>query len=48
MNCGIPYLPRTGSVRRARPGCPVNNQIPDFNDLASRGLGEARDNCTDQ
>ena len=28
MNCGIPYC---------HIGCPVNNQIPDWNDLAYRG-----------
>ena len=28
MNCGIPYCHN---------GCPVNNQIPDWNDLAYRG-----------
>src|SRR5579871_4754346 len=28
MNCGIPYC---------HMGCPVNNQIPDWNDLAYRG-----------
>ena len=33
MNCGIPYCHGTGSVAPGTPGCPVNNQIPDFNDL---------------
>ena len=33
MNCGIPYCHGTGSVAPGMPGCPVNNQIPDFNDL---------------
>src|SRR5438128_1454322 len=33
MNCGIPYCHGTGSVSPGTPGCPVNNQIPDFNDL---------------
>ena len=28
MNCGIPYCHN---------GCPVNNQIPDWNDLVYRG-----------
>ena len=28
MNCGIPYC---------HTGCPVNNQIPDWNDLVYRG-----------
>ena len=31
MNCGIPYCHGTGSVAPGTPGCPVNNQIPDFN-----------------
>ena len=33
MNCGIPYCHGTGSVAPGTSGCPVNNQIPDFNDL---------------
>src|SRR6195952_348639 len=33
MNCGIPYCHGTGSGAAGTPGCPVNNQIPDFNDL---------------
>src|ERR1700716_2060936 len=33
MNCGIPYCHGTGSVAPGTPGCPVNHQIPDFNDL---------------
>src|SRR5487761_2027676 len=33
MNCGIPYCHGNGSVAPGTPGCPVNNQIPDFNDL---------------
>jgi glutamate synthase (NADPH/NADH) small chain len=33
MNCGIPYCHGTGSVQPGTPGCPVNNQIPDWNDL---------------
>src|ERR1700761_1847713 len=37
MNCGIPYCHGTGSVTPGTPGCPVNNQIPDFNDLVYQG-----------
>ena len=37
MNCGVPYCHGTGSVVPGTPGCPVNNQIPDFNDLVYRG-----------
>jgi len=31
MNCGIPYC---------HTGCPVNNQIPDWNDLVYTGEWE--------
>ena len=37
MNCGVPYCMGTGSVMPGTPGCPVNNQIPDWNDLVYRG-----------
>ena len=37
MNCGIPYCMGTGSLTPGTPGCPVNNQIPDWNDLVYRG-----------
>ena len=37
MNCGIPYCHGTGSVQPGTPGCPVNNQIPDWNDLVYKG-----------
>src|SRR6202163_897060 len=40
MNCGIPYCHGTGSVAPGTPGCPVNNQIPDFNDLVYSGNWE--------
>src|ERR1700682_2275293 len=40
MNCGIPYCHGTGSVAPGAPGCPVNNQIPDFNDLVYAGNWE--------
>ena len=40
MNCGIPYCHGTGSVQPGTPGCPVNNQIPDWNDLVYRGYWE--------
>src|SRR6201994_4909160 len=33
MNCGIPYCHGSGSAQPGVAGCPVNNQIPDFNDL---------------
>jgi glutamate synthase (NADPH/NADH) small chain len=37
MNCGVPYCQGTGSVAPGAPGCPVNNQIPDWNDLVYGG-----------
>lgn len=40
MNCGIPYCHGTGSVEPGTPGCPVNNQIPDWNDLVYNGNWE--------
>jgi glutamate synthase (NADPH/NADH) small chain len=35
MNCGIPFC--HGSAAAGTQGCPVNNQIPDWNDLVYRG-----------
>ena len=35
MDCGIPYC--HGSRRQSLQGCPVNNMIPDWNDLVYRG-----------
>jgi len=37
MSCGVPYCHGTGSLEAGTPGCPVNNQIPDFNDLVYHG-----------
>jgi glutamate synthase (NADPH) small chain len=37
MNCGVPYCMGTGAVAPGAPGCPVNNQIPDWNDLVYTG-----------
>ena len=37
MDCGVPYCQGTGRVAPGAPGCPVNNQIPDWNDLVYRG-----------
>src|SRR5918992_1308869 len=36
MDCGIPYCHGTNIVTGAPTGCPVNNQIPDWNDLVYR------------
>jgi glutamate synthase (NADPH) small chain len=40
MNCGIPYCHGSGSAQPGVSGCPVNNQIPDFNDLVYQGNWE--------
>jgi glutamate synthase (NADPH/NADH) small chain len=41
MNCGVPYCMGTGALAPGTPGCPVNNQIPDWNDLVYNGDWEA-------
>ncbi len=40
MDCGVPYCHGTGSTEPGTPGCPVNNQIPDWNDLVYKGNWE--------
>jgi glutamate synthase (NADPH/NADH) small chain len=37
MDCGIPYCHGTNRITGVPTGCPVNNQIPDWNDLVYRG-----------
>jgi glutamate synthase (NADPH/NADH) small chain len=37
MDCGIPYCQGGGALTGTPTGCPVNNQIPDWNDLVYRG-----------
>ncbi len=37
MDCGIPFCHGTVTITGAPTGCPVNNQIPDWNDLIYRG-----------
>ncbi|MGE0062356.1 MAG: glutamate synthase subunit beta [Xanthobacteraceae bacterium] len=37
MDCGVPYCHGTVNIAGAPTGCPVNNQIPDWNDLVYRG-----------
>jgi glutamate synthase (NADPH) small chain len=37
MDCGIPYCHGTNLATGVPTGCPVNNQIPDWNDLVYRG-----------
>jgi glutamate synthase (NADPH/NADH) small chain len=45
MNCGVPYCHGTNTITNMPTGCPVNNQIPDWNDLVYSGNWEeaARD-----
>jgi glutamate synthase (NADPH/NADH) small chain len=40
MDCGVPYCHGTSRITNAPTGCPVNNQIPDWNDLVYRGNWE--------
>jgi len=37
MDCGIPYCHGTNVLTNQPTGCPVNNQIPDWNDLVYQG-----------
>jgi glutamate synthase (NADPH/NADH) small chain len=37
LDCGVPYCHGTSVITGAPTGCPVNNQIPDWNDLVYRG-----------
>ena len=37
MDCGVPYCHGTSRITGLPTGCPVNNQIPDWNDLVYRG-----------
>ncbi len=40
MDCGVPYCHGTNLIAGVPTGCPVNNQIPDWNDLVYRGNWE--------
>jgi glutamate synthase (NADPH/NADH) small chain len=40
MDCGVPYCHGTNLITGAPTGCPVNNQIPDWNDLVYRNNWE--------
>lgn len=40
MNCGIPYCHTGLMIGGAAMGCPINNLIPEWNDLIYRGLWE--------
>jgi len=37
MDCGVPYCHGMSVITGLPTGCPVNNQIPDWNDLVYRG-----------
>jgi len=41
MDCGVPYCHGSVTPTGAPTGCPVNNQIPDWNDLIYRGHWDA-------
>ncbi|MDO9411744.1 MAG: glutamate synthase subunit beta [Pseudolabrys sp.] len=40
MDCGVPYCHGSQLLAGVATGCPVNNQIPDWNDLVYRGNWE--------
>lgn len=40
MDCGIPFCHKGRELVQERSGCPINNLIPEFNDLVYRGLWE--------
>src|SRR5438552_3338942 len=40
MDCGVPFCHGTNTITGAPTGCPVNNQIPDWNDLIYSGNWE--------
>ena len=40
MDCGVPYCHGTNTITNQPTGCPVNNQIPDWNDLIYKGKWE--------
>lgn len=38
MDCGIPFCHKGRVINRMNSGCPINNLIPEWNDLVYRGL----------
>lgn len=38
MDCGIPFCHKGRIINRMTTGCPINNLIPEWNDLVYRGL----------
>src|SRR2546430_9363811 len=39
LDCGVPFCQTGKLIGGAASGCPVNNLIPEWNDLVYRGLG---------
>ncbi len=37
MDCGVPFCHKSSSYQGASSGCPINNLIPEWNDLVYRG-----------
>jgi glutamate synthase (NADPH/NADH) small chain len=40
MDCGVPFCHTGNLVAGMASGCPINNLIPEWNDLVFRGLWE--------
>ena len=40
MDCGTPFCHTGTVINRMASGCPINNLIPEWNDLVYRGLWE--------
>lgn len=38
MDCGVPYCTAGKVMKGVTTGCPINNEIPEFNDLVHKGL----------
>ena len=38
MDCGVPFCHNGSMVSGMASGCPINNLIPEWNDLVYRGL----------
>ena len=38
MDCGTPFCHTGNTINRMASGCPINNLIPEWNDLVYRGL----------
>ena len=42
MECGVPFCHTGVLINRMAAGCPINNLIPEWNDLIYRGRSERR------